>query len=74
MQTKVFLTLKKPKTSLTKCKRWSDITGVPFVFDIVGTTEEAFAKYVDFVSKHSEAPLMLDAMSPKTRMAAAETR
>jgi tetrahydromethanopterin S-methyltransferase subunit H len=49
----------------------SDITGVPFAFDIVGTTEIAFEKYIDFVAKHSEAPLMLDAMSPKTRMAAA---
>ncbi len=49
----------------------SDITGVPFGFDIVGTTEMAFEKYIDFVAKHSEAPLMLDAMSPKTRMAAA---
>src|SRR4030067_3698861 len=50
----------------------SDITGVPFGFDIVGTTELAFEKYIDFVSKHSDAPLMLDAMSPKTRMAAAD--
>src|SRR3989304_8281861 len=50
----------------------SDITGVPFAFDIVGTTEEAFSKYIDFVAKHSDAPLMLDAMSPKTRMAAAD--
>jgi tetrahydromethanopterin S-methyltransferase subunit H len=49
----------------------SDITGVQFAFDIVGTTELAFEKYIDFVAKHSEAPLMLDAMSPKTRMAAA---
>jgi len=49
----------------------SDITGVPFGFDVVGTTEEAFGKYIDFVAKHSEAPIMLDAMSPKTRMAAA---
>jgi tetrahydromethanopterin S-methyltransferase subunit H len=49
----------------------SDITGVPFGFDIVGTTELAFEKYIDFVSKHSDAPLMLDAMSPKTRMSAA---
>jgi tetrahydromethanopterin S-methyltransferase subunit H len=32
----------------------------------------AFEKYIDFVSKHSDAPLMLDAMSPKTRMAAAD--
>jgi tetrahydromethanopterin S-methyltransferase subunit H len=50
----------------------SDITGVPFGFDVVGTTEEAFGKYIDFVAKHSEAPIMLDAMSPKTRMAAAD--
>jgi len=50
----------------------SDITGVQFAFDIVGTTETAFEKYIDFVSKHSEAPLVLDAMSPKSRMAAAD--
>jgi tetrahydromethanopterin S-methyltransferase subunit H len=50
----------------------SDITGVPFAFDIVGTTEEAFGKYIDFVAKHSDAPMMLDAMSPRARMAAAD--
>jgi len=49
----------------------SDITGVQFAFDIVGTTDMAFEKYIDFVSKHCDAPLMLDAMSPKTRMTAA---
>ena len=31
----------------------------------------AFEKYIDFVPQHTDAPLMLDAMSPKTRMAAA---
>jgi tetrahydromethanopterin S-methyltransferase subunit H len=49
----------------------SDITGVQFALDIVGTTDAAFEKYIDFVPKHTDAPLMLDAMSPKTRMAAA---
>jgi len=49
----------------------SDITGVQFALDIVGTTDLAFEKYIDFVAKHSDAPLMLDAMSPKTRMTAA---
>jgi tetrahydromethanopterin S-methyltransferase subunit H len=49
----------------------SDITGVQFGFDIVGTTDLAFEKYIDFVAKHSDAALMLDAMSPKTRMTAA---
>jgi len=49
----------------------SDITGVKFALDIVGTTELAFEKYIDFVPQHTDAALMLDAMSPKTRMAAA---
>jgi tetrahydromethanopterin S-methyltransferase subunit H len=49
----------------------SDITGVQFAFDIVGTTDMAFEKYIDFVAKHSDAPMLLDAMSPKTRMTAA---
>jgi tetrahydromethanopterin S-methyltransferase subunit H len=56
---------------INTCQTQSDITGVPFALDIVGTTELAFEKYFDFVSKHSDVPLMLDAMSPKTRMAAA---
>ncbi len=51
----------------------SDITGVQFALDIVGTTDVAFEKYIDFVAKHCDAPLMLDAMSPKTRMTAATT-
>jgi tetrahydromethanopterin S-methyltransferase subunit H len=49
----------------------SDVTGIKFGFDIVGTTELAFEKYIDFVAKHTDAPLVLDAMSPITRMAAA---
>jgi tetrahydromethanopterin S-methyltransferase subunit H len=49
----------------------SDITGVQFALDIVGTTETAFEKYIDFVPQHTDAALMLDAMSPRTRMAAA---
>src|SRR4030043_1275487 len=63
---------KEAENIINKMQTLSDITGVPFAFDIVGTTEEAFSKYIDFVSKHSEAPLMLDAMSPRTRMAAAD--
>ncbi len=57
---------------INKVETLSDLTGVPFAYDIVGTTETAFEKYIDFVAKHSEAPLMLDAMSPRTRMKAAE--
>ena len=56
---------------INTCQTQSDITGVKFALDIVGTTEAAFEKYIDFVPKHTDAPLMLDAMSPKTRMGAA---
>lgn len=54
-------------TIQTQC----EMSGVNFGLDVVGTTEEAFGKYIDFVATHTEAPIMLDAMSPKTRMAAA---
>ncbi len=60
------------ETLINKMDSLSDLTGVPFAFDIVGTTETAFEKYINFVAKHSEAPLMLDAMSPRTRIKAAE--
>lgn len=57
---------------INKADTLSEVTGVSLAYDIVGTTETAFEKYIDFVAKHSEAPLMLDAMSPRTRMKAAE--
>lgn len=63
---------KQAENMINKMETLSDLTGVPFAFDIVGTTEEAFGKYIDFVAKHSEAPLMLDAMSPRTRIVAAD--
>ena len=63
---------KQAENLINKMETLSDLTGVPFAFDIVGTTEEAFGKYIDFVAKHSEAPLMLDAMSPRTRMVAVD--
>ena len=63
---------KEAENIINTMQTQSDMTGVPFGFDVVGTTEEAFGKYIDFVAKHSDAPIMLDAMSPKTRMAAAD--
>ena len=61
--------VKEAEKIINTMQTQSDITGIQFAFDIVGTTELAFEKYIDFVSKHSDAPLMRDAMSPKTRMA-----
>ena len=63
---------KQAENIINNMETLSDLTGVPFAFDIVGTTDEAFSKYIPFLAEHSEAPLMLDAMSPKTRMVAAD--
>jgi tetrahydromethanopterin S-methyltransferase subunit H len=63
---------KEAEDILNKMQILSDITGVPFMYDVVGTTEEAFQKYLPFIGDHTEAPFLMDAMSPKTRMAAAD--
>jgi tetrahydromethanopterin S-methyltransferase subunit H len=62
---------KEAEDIVNKMQTLSDKTGVPFMFDIVATTTEAFQKYLPFIADHSEAPFLLDAMSPKTRMESA---
>jgi len=64
--------VKEAEKIINTMQTQSDITGLPFAFDVIGTTEFAFEKYIDFMSKHTDAPLMLDAISPKVRMMAAE--
>ncbi len=64
--------VKEAEKIINTMQTQSDITGLPFAFDIIGTTEFAFEKYIDFMSNHTDAPLMLDAISPKVRMMAAE--
>jgi tetrahydromethanopterin S-methyltransferase subunit H len=63
---------KQAEDIINKMQVQSDMTGVPYGLDVVGTTEEAFSKYIDFVAKHTDCPIMLDAMSPRTRMAASD--
>lgn len=59
----------KAEALIQKMEEASDQTTNPFILDIVGTTEEAFQKYIDFVSGVTEAPFQIDAISPKVRMA-----
>ncbi len=63
---------KEAENIINKMQTLSDESGVPFILDIVGTTTEAFKKYVQFVADHSEAPFLTDAMSPKVRMESAQ--
>jgi len=59
----------KAEALIKKMEEASDQTTNPFILDIVGTTEEAFQKYIDFVSDVTEAPFQIDALSPKVRTA-----
>jgi tetrahydromethanopterin S-methyltransferase subunit H len=63
---------KEAENIINKMQTLSDESGVPFILDIVGTTTEAFKKYVSFVADHTEAPFLTDAMSPKVRMESAQ--
>ncbi|MBC7130742.1 hypothetical protein H5T51_05945, partial [Candidatus Bathyarchaeota archaeon] len=57
---------------LNRLEQLRDITGVQFMLDVVGTGEEAFKRYIDFVSKTTDAPFLMDAISPKLRLTAAQ--
>jgi tetrahydromethanopterin S-methyltransferase subunit H len=59
----------KAETLINRTEEASDKTAIPFVVDIVGTTEEAFKKYIEFVTSVTDAPFQIDALSPRVRMA-----
>jgi tetrahydromethanopterin S-methyltransferase subunit H len=62
----------KAEALIKKMEEASDQTTNPFILDIVGTTEEAFQKYIDFVSGVTDVPFQIDAISPKVRKATAK--
>lgn len=45
-------------------------TGNPFILDVLGESVEALLKYVEFVMKNSQAPFLLDSISPAVRIGA----
>ncbi len=45
-----------------------DMTTNPFILDVVGTSVTAFQKYITFISEVTQAPIQVDAISPKLRM------
>jgi len=53
---------------INKMDELSDMTTNPFILDVVGTSVEAFQKYIDFISKVTEAPIQIDAISPRLRI------
>ena len=59
----------KAEALINRTEEASDKTAIPFVVDIVGTTEEAFKKFIEFVTSVTDAPFQIDALSPRVRMA-----
>ena len=58
----------KAEALINRMDELSDMTTNPFILDVVGTSVEAFQSYIDFISKVTEAPIQIDAISPKLRM------
>lgn len=68
-QKKGLFNQEKAEALIKRTEEASDKTAIPFIVDIVGTTEEAFKKYIEFVTSVTDVPFQIDALSPKVRMA-----
>jgi len=53
---------------INRTEELSDMTTNPFILDVVGNSVEAYQNYIDFISKVTEAPIQVDAISPRVRM------
>ncbi|MGD9130636.1 MAG: tetrahydromethanopterin S-methyltransferase subunit H [Candidatus Bathyarchaeota archaeon] len=58
----------KAEALINRVQELSDMTANPYILDVVANTTEAYQKYIDFVSKVTNAPIQIDAISPKVRM------
>ena len=58
----------KAEALINRMDELSDMTTNPFILDVVGNRAEAYQKYLDFISKVTDAPMQIDAISPKVRM------
>jgi|Deesub1362A_J573_1020465.scaffolds.fasta_scaffold00018_137 tetrahydromethanopterin S-methyltransferase subunit H len=50
-------------------EEFSDKTGNPCMLDVIGVTKESITKHIDFVTKVTDSPFLLDSPSVETRIA-----
>jgi len=50
-------------------EEFSEKTGNPHMIDVVGSTPEALCRYLDFVAGVSQAPILMDGITPGVRIA-----
>jgi tetrahydromethanopterin S-methyltransferase subunit H len=60
----------KAEAKINRLEELRDMTTNPFILDVVGTSTVAFEKYITFISEVTDAPIQIDAISPKLRMEA----
>nr|MDO8043654.1 tetrahydromethanopterin S-methyltransferase subunit H [Candidatus Baldrarchaeota archaeon] len=60
----------KAETLLKKQEELSEITGNPYMTDIVGLSEEAIIKYIDFVADVTDAPFLIDSAAMQVKISA----
>jgi tetrahydromethanopterin S-methyltransferase subunit H len=59
---------KRAEHLINRMDELSDMTTNPFILDVVGTSVEAFQSYISFIADVTEAPIQVDAISPRLRM------
>ena len=58
----------RAETLINRLDELSDMTTNPFILDVVGITVPAFQNYISFIAEVTDAPIQIDAISPKLRM------
>lgn len=57
--------------ALESDRKMSERYGLPRILDVVGDTEEAIVRFIDFVAEEDDAPFLIDSMKPDVRVAGA---
>jgi len=57
---------------ITVAEELSEKTGVPHFIDIMAMYPEAMGRYIEFVTEHSNSPLLIDGANSETRIAGLE--
>jgi tetrahydromethanopterin S-methyltransferase subunit H len=60
----------KAKELIEQQDELSQRVGLPCILDVIGSTEKAMITHLEFCAKISDAPMLVDSMSPAARMAA----
>jgi tetrahydromethanopterin S-methyltransferase subunit H len=60
----------KARELVEKQDELSQQVGLPCILDVIGSTEKALITYLEFIAEITDAPMLVDSMSPAARMVA----